>query len=98
MDLAMLRTLATGADLPTLEELTPRPAWMAHGSCRDHPEVNFYPDRGEDVRPAKALCAVCPVSELCLDYAVTAGEQFGIWGGVGVRDRRRLRRARRDAA
>jgi WhiB family redox-sensing transcriptional regulator len=34
------------------------------------------------------------VREDCLEYALTHGEKFGIWGGMSERERRRLRRAR----
>jgi WhiB family redox-sensing transcriptional regulator len=34
------------------------------------------------------------VREECLEYALSNGEKFGIWGGMSERERRRLRRAR----
>ena len=32
--------------------------------------------------------------EECLEFALSNGEKFGIWGGMSERERRRLRRAR----
>lgn len=68
--------------------------WTAHAACRDmNPDI-FFPTRGEDVRPAKRVCAGCPVRQQCLDYALDNQEKYGIWGGTGERERRRLRRER----
>lgn len=79
-----------------LLELLNRPAWMADASCREHPDVNFFPERGEDVRAAKAVCSGCLVAEDCFAYAVGRGVYLsGIWAGTSDRQRRR---ARRDAA
>ena len=44
---------------------------------------------------AKAICAVCPVREPCLEYAITAREKEGVWGGLDEQERRRLIRQRR---
>jgi WhiB family redox-sensing transcriptional regulator len=30
----------------------------------------------------------------CLEYALSHGEKFGIWGGLSERERRRVRRER----
>ncbi len=70
-----------------------RPTWHADGACRrpEHSGVNFFPQRGEDARPAKAVCAACPVRTDCLDQALSTGEKHGIWGGLSERERRRIR-------
>jgi WhiB family redox-sensing transcriptional regulator len=62
--------------------------------CEQVPHV-FYPeDYGFDSEAvhdleSKALkmCKVCPVKKLCLDYAITAREPYGIWGGTKASDR-----------
>lgn len=66
---------------------------MDGGRCREHPDVNFFIDRGEDSRPAKAVCAGCLVRGECLDFALSGPERFGVWGGTSERERRRLRRS-----
>ncbi|MEV5942722.1 WhiB family transcriptional regulator [Streptomyces sp. NPDC051994] len=53
------------------------------------PEV-FYPSKGGSTVQAKQLCFACPERLACLDYALTHGERFGIWGGMTSRERRRL--------
>lgn len=69
-----------------------RPAWQTHAACRGAGPDLFYIDRGEPTAEAKAVCAVCPVTAQCLDFALIHHDTFGIWGGMSVRERRRLRR------
>ena len=40
---------------------------------------------------AKALCAVCPVREECLEHALRENERYGVWGGLSEVDRAKLR-------
>ncbi len=72
-----------------------RPAWHKHGACRGSDPNLFFPERGESVKEAKAVCARCPVRPECLEYALANQEKFGIWGGLSERERRQLRRQRR---
>lgn len=72
--------------------MTADTSWMRFANCADlHPDLMF-PRRGEDALPAKRVCAGCTVRDACLDYALTNGERYGIWGGMSERERRRLRR------
>lgn len=41
---------------------------------------------------ARKLCKVCPVRELCLDYALIQPEIDGMWGGLSPSERKHLRR------
>lgn len=50
----------------------------------------WFPEKGGGAA-ARRVCASCPVRFDCLDYAVHAREEFGIWGGVGEQVRRELR-------
>ena len=34
----------------------------------------------------------------CLEFAISKGEKFGIWGGLSERERRKIRRERQIAA
>jgi WhiB family redox-sensing transcriptional regulator len=94
-DPVTLWLMAPGApELLDLETVTARPAWMAQGACRGTATAMFFTELGGDVRPAKALCAECPVRVECLDYAVADSSLEGIWGGVSARRRAKLRRAK----
>ncbi len=66
----------------------------------------FFSERSNgEVQRAKRICngdpltgiKPCPVRTACLDYALTQGERFGVWGGCSERERRRLQKARRQA-
>jgi WhiB family transcriptional regulator, redox-sensing transcriptional regulator len=48
----------------------------------------------EKIRVAKDLCALCPLSTLCLEYALESAEQDGIWGGLTRNERKALTRRR----
>jgi len=54
----------------------------------------FFPMKGETQVSiaAKQLCRSCPVIEECYDYG--KDEQYGIWGGKGLHERRRERQGR----
>lgn len=58
----------------------------------------FFVEKGGSTRPAKRICAGCPVREECLDYALEHDEAFGVWGGLSARERRDIARSRRREA
>lgn len=53
----------------------------------------FYPDRGEDLARARAICAECPVTAECM--AAGATEFYGVWAGTSMKERQRARNRRR---
>ena len=76
--------------------------WQDFANCLGVDPDLFFPERGASTREAKEVCRGCVVREECLEYALSNGEKFGIWGGMSERERRRIRRqralARRSAA
>lgn len=74
------------------------PRWHERAVCRsgDVDPALFFPDRGEDQRQVKAICAACPVREECLEYALVNVERHGIWGGMSEKQRVGLRRKLRN--
>lgn len=71
--------------------------WRDQGVCvRVDPDV-FFPARGESSRTAKWLCARCPipVRVACLEDALRRDEP-GIRAGLTQRERRAIRRERRE--
>lgn len=51
----------------------------------------FFNEAGGRVKKAvRAICAMCPVQDECLDYAVKYRIEDGIWGGSSIADRRRI--------
>lgn len=61
----------------------------------DSPSGVFYPDDGADLLEALMICGACPVRQECLDYALTAPELHGVWGGTTPERRRHLLRTKR---
>jgi WhiB family redox-sensing transcriptional regulator len=93
-------TLETPVAIPA-----PRPsddesvtAWMAMGNCRNYPPAVFFPSDGVGVDRARKICADCPVSATCLEYALAERIEHGVWGGCSERERRRILKRRRDAS
>jgi WhiB family redox-sensing transcriptional regulator len=68
--------------------------WQDFANCLGVDPDLFFPERGASTREAKEVCRGCVVREDCLEYALTNGEKFGIWGGLSERERRRIRRQR----
>lgn len=72
--------------------------WRQRAACRGlDPEI-FYPATEDDAEAAKAICALCPVREACLEHALARRERDGVWGGLTERERRRILRQRRRTA
>jgi WhiB family redox-sensing transcriptional regulator len=46
---------------------------------------------GELYSKVRKLCNSCPVKDLCLEYALVNGEEYGMWGGMTPRERQALR-------
>jgi WhiB family transcriptional regulator, redox-sensing transcriptional regulator len=74
-------------------------AWMEMGACRHGrvPVEAFFPGVDHVPPHLQELCERCPVRLPCLDFALTNDEQ-GIWGGTSERQRRSIRRRRRQGA
>lgn len=70
--------------------------WRVRAACSGYPNTLFFPtsDVVDDgaVERAKAVCAVCPVIEDCLEYALETNQRAGIWGGTSEQERKSLRR------
>lgn len=74
-------------DLPALAD----EPWMGEAICAQTDSEAFFPEKGGTTKPAKQICATCPVRSQCLEYAMDHDERFGVWGGLSERERRKLR-------
>jgi WhiB family redox-sensing transcriptional regulator len=73
--------------------------WRSAGACLSADPDLFFPIaigavEERQVALARRICAVCPVRQECLDFALRSGEAHGIWGGTTPDERIRARRAR----
>jgi hypothetical protein len=69
------------------------PDWQGMGECRSVGDDTWFPDSGQaELRAAAvARCGFCPVRRSCLAYALSEGEDYGIWGGTTDTQRDALR-------
>ncbi len=80
------------------DEVVSDKSWQAYANCLGVDPDLFFPERGASTREAKAVCEGCVVREECLEYALSNGEKFGIWGGMSERERRKIRKVRKESA
>ena len=76
----------------------PTEGWRDEAACGGAETALFFP-AGEEAslaEAAKSVCAMCPVADECLQYALATNQSEGIWGGMTGSERRRLRRRLRD--
>lgn len=76
--------------------------WRERAACRDEDPELFFPVGAAgpalaQAERAKAVCRRCPVIDQCLAWALAAGQDAGIWGGLTEQERRELRHARRGS-
>lgn len=73
--------------------------WMINALCRGATEPDLWFPVTEtgpgaaQVAEAKAVCAGCPVREDCLEFALTLGLDYGVFGGLAASERRALRQS-----
>ncbi|MGW2844406.1 WhiB family transcriptional regulator [Streptomyces sp. NPDC001274] len=71
--------------------------WRVRGACQGIDPELFWP-KGEShparaqAEQAKQVCRTCQVRRQCLEWAVEAREDFGVWGGLSERERRQVHR------
>jgi WhiB family redox-sensing transcriptional regulator len=79
-------------------------AMEEHGDpiCRTTDPDAWFPETGEGnskaIRYAKEMCKQCPLIVECGIYAIAAGEQHGIWGGLDAMQRNKIRSSRNKEA
>ncbi|MDX1657513.1 MAG: WhiB family transcriptional regulator [Nitriliruptorales bacterium] len=74
------------------------PDWDRDAHCRGADASVFFgpnhfePKREREAREAaaKAICRGCPTLAACREFALEHEEAFGVWGGLGEADRRRI--------
>ena len=72
--------------------------WQTRAACRGADANLFFAPTHQETKEeriaredqAKSVCAVCPVREQCLSFALATRETHGIWGGLNESERRRM--------
>ena len=67
--------------------------WMTKARCREYDPEQFFVRGAAQSKRAVRVCEHCDVRSVCLQYALENGIEFGIWGGLTERQRRRVARA-----
>jgi WhiB family redox-sensing transcriptional regulator len=64
--------------------------------CFNDPDL-FFPDPSDKdmARRAKAACQRCPMIDACLNFALDARQNDGVWGGMDEGERRAILKYRR---
>ncbi|HEV7887100.1 MAG TPA: WhiB family transcriptional regulator [Acidimicrobiales bacterium] len=68
--------------------------WKQKAACRDLDTSLFFPDSESDAPEALEVCAICPVRDECLEFALSTRQHDGVWGGTTESERKRIRRRR----
>ena len=79
------------------EMLDGQPEWHRDAACREHPGVDFFPERGQPSEPAKAVCRGCLVRTECLAFALADPDLLGVWGATSAVQRKAMRKATQAA-
>ena len=74
--------------------------WRARAACRTEEPDLFFPVGSSgpalvQLAEAKSVCRRCPVVVQCRTWALTTGQDTGVWGGMSADERRALRRRER---
>ena len=77
--------------------------WDVEAACQStDPELFFATGQNGESQAltaaAKRICRGCPVRTQCLEFALAARLEHGVWGGLTEEERRSLRRSRQRKA
>jgi WhiB family redox-sensing transcriptional regulator len=72
-------------------------SWRNRAACRDTSPDMFFPigTTGlalDQIEAARSVCALCPVTQECLEFALATNQEAGVWGGTTEEERRKLRK------
>jgi len=71
--------------------------WRHEATCRSEDPELFFPvsEIGQgaiQVDEAKLVCSACKVRAQCLEWALSSGSDYGVWGGLSESERKALRK------
>ncbi|MCL1922363.1 MAG: WhiB family transcriptional regulator [Propionibacteriaceae bacterium] len=71
--------------------------WRHQSACLSEDPELFFPigNTGPallQIEEAKKVCSSCSVRDNCLAWALEAGQDHGVWGGLSEEERRSMKR------
>ncbi|MGO1228089.1 WhiB family transcriptional regulator [Brachybacterium sp. AOP42-C2-15] len=75
--------------------ITEDSSWATRGACVSMDPDGFFV-QGAEQHAVKLACGACPVRTECLADALDNRVDFGVWGGMTERERRRMLRRHPD--
>jgi WhiB family transcriptional regulator, redox-sensing transcriptional regulator len=68
-------------------------SWRNYAACQGQDPELFFPSRDSNqadtqLQEANAVCDKCAVQSVCLEWAILAGIEHGVWGGRSEDERR----------
>lgn len=83
------------ADTEAQERVRANPNWRVLGSCatKHYPDL-WFESEATSHAAAKLVCQNCEIRKECLEYAMEEKINYGMWGGLTERERRRLKKER----
>jgi WhiB family redox-sensing transcriptional regulator len=74
--------------------------WRNQAACREIEDPDLFFPIGttgpalDQIEQAKVVCRTCSVRERCLEWALSTGQDTGVWGGLSEEERKQLQRVR----
>jgi WhiB family transcriptional regulator, redox-sensing transcriptional regulator len=66
--------------------------WTSYAACRGHDTDLWFVEGHEgSYREARVICAACPVTSECLQWALDTKTDHGLFGGLSPLERKHLR-------
>lgn len=75
--------------------------WKLLAACRHDGPTIYFPSPtqcGRIMTEAYKVCSTCPVRTACLEFALANNINYGVWGGVSEKGRKRIKKSRRENA
>lgn len=87
----------TGHRTSASKECVTHMDWRHKAACLTEDPELFFPvgNTGpalQQIEDAKKICQRCEVREQCLAWALEAGQDHGVWGGMSEDERRAIKR------
>ncbi len=68
------------------------PSFMSQAKCKGKDTNFFFPETPGETTHAMKFCQDCPVKFPCGQYALDNNIMHGIWGGMSIRQRMKIKK------